>query len=193
MVDTRTPQPKRSRGLWFRIVRAAFSSIDPRAYFHLLRIINYYNCQHARPRRILARAPGWTICPTVSFCNPERITMKAGVHLGPSCSIWAGEHSGRITIGENALFGPEVFVTAGNYSLDGLGEVGSQPMIEEDVTIGRNTFIGARAIILPGCTIGDGAVVGAGCIVTRDIQPGAIVVGNPARVIGHRDDSARQG
>ena len=55
-----------------------------------------------------------------------------------------------------------------------------------DVVIGNRVWIGYRAIILPGITIGDGAVVGAGAVVTNDVEPFAIVAGNPARKIGER-------
>ena len=49
-------------------------------------------------------------------------------------------------------------------------------------TIGSNVWIGSGAIILPGVSIGDDAVIGAGSVVTRDVPPGATAVGNPARV-----------
>ncbi|MEM8956390.1 MAG: sugar O-acetyltransferase [Pseudomonadota bacterium] len=49
------------------------------------------------------------------------------------------------------------------------------------VTIGRNCWIGAAAVLLPGITVGDDAIIGAGAIVTRDVAPGQTVVGNPAR------------
>lgn len=52
------------------------------------------------------------------------------------------------------------------------------------VTIGRNCWIGAAAILLPGITVGDDAIIGAGAIVTRDVAPGQTVVGNPARPTG---------
>jgi maltose O-acetyltransferase len=52
------------------------------------------------------------------------------------------------------------------------------------VAIGDRVFIGARAVILPGVTIGDDAIVGAGSVVTRDIPPAMVAVGNPARVVG---------
>ena len=56
-----------------------------------------------------------------------------------------------------------------------------------DVVIGNWVWIGYRALILPGVTIGDGAVVGAGAVVAKDVPPFAIVVGNPARKIGDRN------
>jgi maltose O-acetyltransferase len=55
-----------------------------------------------------------------------------------------------------------------------------------DVVIGNHVWIGYRAIILPGITIGEGAVVGAGAVVTKDVEPFAIMAGNPARKIGER-------
>jgi len=55
-----------------------------------------------------------------------------------------------------------------------------------EVTIGDHVWIGYRAIVLPGTAIGDGAVVAAGAVVTRDVPPYAIVAGNPARQIGER-------
>jgi acetyltransferase-like isoleucine patch superfamily enzyme len=55
------------------------------------------------------------------------------------------------------------------------------------VAIGSDVYIGANAILLPGVTVGDGCVVGAGAVVTTDVAPMKIVAGNPARVIGDRD------
>lgn len=55
--------------------------------------------------------------------------------------------------------------------------------IYADTRIGRRCFIGAHSIILPGVTIGDGSIVGAGSVVTRDAPPGTVVAGNPARVV----------
>ena len=59
-------------------------------------------------------------------------------------------------------------------------------VIEKPVYINDNVWIGARAIILPGVNIGEGAVVGAGAVVTKNVEAFTIVVGNPARVIGER-------
>lgn len=62
-------------------------------------------------------------------------------------------------------------------------ESGEKNSITAPVSIGNHVWIGAEAIILKGVTIGDGAVIGAGSVVTRDVESCAIVVGNPARVI----------
>jgi serine acetyltransferase len=53
----------------------------------------------------------------------------------------------------------------------------------EKTVIGNNVFLGANAVVLPGIKIGDGSIVGAGSIVTKNIPPGMVVVGNPAKVI----------
>lgn len=55
--------------------------------------------------------------------------------------------------------------------------------LKTDTRIGKNCFIGARSIILPGVTIGDGSIVAAGSVVTKDVPPSTIVAGNPAKPI----------
>jgi len=60
------------------------------------------------------------------------------------------------------------------------------------VRIGNDVWIGTRVILLPGVNVGDGAIIGAGAVVTKDVEPYAIVGGNPAHVIGTRKDKMDQ-
>lgn len=67
----------------------------------------------------------------------------------------------------------------------------SQPLETKPVTIGRNCWIGARVIILPGVTIGNFSIIGAGSVVTKDIPEYSIAVGNPAHVIKKWDPDSK--
>ena len=87
-----------------------------------------------------------------------------------------------IRTGSNVSIGPEATILT-------LGHDPGSATFEDrggDVVIGDRVWIGYRAIVLPGVTIGEGAVVGAGAVVAKDVEPYAIVVGNPARKIGER-------
>jgi len=94
-----------------------------------------------------------------------------------------------IYVGDYTMFGPNVTVaTAGHPILPALRERGYQ--FNLPVHIGRRCWLGAGVIVLPGVTIGDDSVIGAGSVVTRDIPAGVVAVGNPCRVvreIGERD------
>lgn len=86
-----------------------------------------------------------------------------------------------ITIGDYCQIGPAVQIYAADHPRDpALRRAGYESGIP--VTIGDNVWIGGAAIILPGVTVGDDAIIGAGSVVTRDVPPGATVVGNPARI-----------
>ena len=65
--------------------------------------------------------------------------------------------------------------------------------LNRDVRIGDNCFIGAHSIILPGVTIGDGCIVAAAAVVARDVPPGSLVAGNPARVVEHNIKTTHYG
>lgn len=87
-----------------------------------------------------------------------------------------------IRTGSNVSIGPEATILT-------LGHDPRSTAFEDlggDVVIGDRVWIGYRAIVLPGVTIGEGVVVGAGAVVTKNVEPYAIVAGNPARKIGER-------
>jgi maltose O-acetyltransferase len=89
---------------------------------------------------------------------------------------------GLITIGDNCQIGPAVQIYTADHPRDPeLRRSGLESA--RPVTIGNNVWIGGGTIILPGRTIGDDAIIGAGSVVTRDVPAGATVAGNPARSI----------
>ena len=73
----------------------------------------------------------------------------------------------------------------------GFSHISGHPRTKGDVSIGNDVWIGAEALIMSGVTIGDGAIVGARTVVTRDVPPYGIVVGNPARLIRKRFSDAQ--
>jgi len=85
-----------------------------------------------------------------------------------------------VHIGEGTQIGPAVQIYAADHPREqAVRETGLE--FGRPVQIGRHVWIGGGAILLPGVRIGDGAIVGAGSVVTRDVPAGAIVKGNPAR------------
>lgn len=88
--------------------------------------------------------------------------------------------AGGITIDDDALIAANVQLLSNNHDLQNRRVITCKP-----VHIGHRAWIGAGATILPGVTVGENAVVGAGSVVTRDVEPNTIVAGNPAKLI-HR-------
>ena len=90
---------------------------------------------------------------------------------------------GRIEIGDDNMFGPDVYITDSNHTF-GVGVTpGHAPMAIGRVRIGNRCWIGAKAVILKDVTLGDGCVVGAGAVVTRSFAAGSVIAGVPARVL----------
>lgn len=88
----------------------------------------------------------------------------------------------QVTIGSRTMFGPNVQVYTATHPLDPV-ERSSGREFAKPVTIGEDVWIGGSAVICPGVTIGDRAVIGAGSVVTKDIPPDVFAAGNPCRVI----------
>ena len=85
------------------------------------------------------------------------------------------------------MLGPDVTILTANHSFDRRDvSVFDQPEQERDVHVGVDAWIGANCVILPGVTIGDGAVVAAGAVVNADVEAFAVVGGVPARRLGTR-------
>lgn len=143
----------------------------------------------------------------------EEILKEMFAEIGKDCYIepplhsnWGGKHchfgdcvytnfnltlvdDTHIYIGSNTMIGPNVTIaTAGHPILPELRKQAYQ--FNAPVHIGKNCWLGAGVIVLPGITIGDNSVIGAGSVVTKDIPENVVAVGNPCRVlreIGEKD------
>ena len=151
--------------------------------------------------------PLWTF-KNWFFC--VYLGVKGPIHAAHGVAIYKGEINpdAYIHIAENVTFGPNVridfsgglviesyvtisdgahILTHNHVIADATRLWQEQGIIFVPLTIGRGAWIGTSAIVLPQVrTIGDGAIVGAGCVVTKDVEPFSVVGGNPARVIGWR-------
>ena len=104
-----------------------------------------------------------------------------GKHIYANFNLTMVDDTG-IYVGDNTMFGPNVVLaTAGHPILPELREKGCQYNVP--IHIGKNCWLGAGVIVLPGVTIGDNTVVGAGSVVTKDLPANVVAVGNPCRVL----------
>lgn len=115
------------------------------------------------------------------------VSIGERTYVGPRCTFGAG---GGLTIGRRVLFGAAVHLLAENHQVDDPARaIDEQGVTRRGITIEDEAWIGNAAIVLDGVTVGRGAVIGAGAVVTRDVPPMAIAVGNPARVIRRRGEA----
>jgi acetyltransferase-like isoleucine patch superfamily enzyme len=105
-----------------------------------------------------------------------------GARVGISEGTFIGA-KGLVTIGDDTDFCPGCRIIAENHSFDDPDTpIREQALVREGITIG----LGANVVVLDGCTLGDGTVIGAGAVVARDVAPGMVAVGVPAKVIRAR-------
>ncbi|MCG9753930.1 acyltransferase [Shewanella insulae] len=114
------------------------------------------------------------------------IVMGKEVAINHGCSLDGGR--GKIVIGDQTRIANNVTIYAFNHGMHPDTPIYQQSSRSKGIVIGKDVWIGAQAGIVDGVTIGDCAVIGMGCIVTKDVPDYAIVAGNPARIIGDRRD-----
>lgn len=138
-------------------------------------------------RRGLLRRRGRAvkISPTVFFKHPENISIGDNSFINHNCCIWAAPN-GHISIGKGVLFGPNVCVTASNHGIALGVPIYKQPGVDAPIVIGNDVWLGANVVVTAGVEIGDGCVVGAGAVVTKNLPPYSICGGVPAKVLRSR-------
>lgn len=143
----------------------------------------------SRLRPQLLRLAGFDIGRGTVMWGMPTIIGGAGLygrlHIGNHCIFSVNcffDLAGPVTIADRVVFGPGVMLITGAHEIGGpdrrLG-----PLAPEGIRIGAGAWLAARCTVLPGVTIGEGAVVAAGAVVTRDVPPHTLIGGVPARTI----------
>ncbi len=166
----------------------------------LQRMEKLYEFNHTRPSQLSLRqqllgemfgeiGEGCYIEPPF-YANHAGAHVHFGKHVYCNFSVTMVDDT-HIYVGDHTMIGPNVVIaTAGHPILPELRERGYQ--YNMPVRIGKNCWLGAGVIVLPGVTIGDNVVVGAGSVVTRDLPDNVIAVGNPCRVLRQVNDHDRK-
>lgn len=121
------------------------------------------------------------------------LSMEPNIHFDYGYNIHVGEHFYtnfnctildvcEVRIGDNCLMGPDVHIYTATHPLNPFERI-TGAEYGKPVNIGNNVWIGGRAVINPGITIGDNVVIASGAVVTKDVPDNMIVGGNPARII----------
>lgn len=151
-----------------------------------LRITAELNAAYHEPevvRMLMSRLIGKPVDESFCLFPPFYSDCGKNIAIGKRVFINSGcrfQDQGGITIGDNVLIGHNVVLATLNHGLapDRRGHLYPAPII-----IGKNVWIGANAMVLPGVTIGENAVIAAGAVVNKDVPENTIVGGVPARVI----------
>jgi maltose O-acetyltransferase len=128
--------------------------------------------------------PSFYIGPGVSIHGYKHISIGTNVRVLHRSSVLG---NGGLTIGDNVRLAPEVTVLTRNHDYNSEALPYDNSYVNKPVTIEDNVWVGTKAIILPGVTVAEGAIIAAGAVVTKDVPRLAICGGNPARILKYRD------
>ena len=128
---------------------------------------------------------GVIICDDVQINMPERVILRDGCYIGSFCII---NSKGGFHLGKYSGIGLGSAIVTVEYRYAGANSIPfDETLIVKPVFIENFVWIGVNVSILPGVRIGEGAIIGMGSVVNKDVDSLSIVMGNPARVIGRRN------
>jgi len=130
---------------------------------------------------------GFRACPQVKmFCENEGcIVIGRNFFCNYGCFFYSKDSE--ITIGDNCLLGPDVLLINNNHSFRKGSLIREQEEFKAPILIGNDVWIAAKVVILPNVVIGDGAVIAAGSVVTKNVEAFTVVGGIPAKFIKNRE------
>lgn len=136
-------------------------------------------------RRTLLRLFGARLGKAALFATSTRVFHPWLLEVGDWCAFAGGVtiyNLGRVRVGDHTVISQDVYLCAGthDYTRPDL------PLLRPEIRVGSGVWIAAGAFVCPGVTVGDNSVVAARSVVTRDVPPGMVVGGNPARVLKAR-------
>ena len=166
---------------------------EPHLFMHrasqeALRLTAEINGSYHTPeelRVLFARLTGQPVDESFSLFPPFYTDCGKNIHIGKHVFINMGckfQDQGGIFIGDGVLIGHNVVLATLNHAMQ---PERRSDMLPAPIHIGKRVWIGSNATVLPGVTIGDGAVVAAGAVGTRDVPANTVVGGVPAKVIRH--------
>ena len=172
---------------------AAFRVLCLFLYYGMLRHLPASNARSTKWVRVLRRL----VCAPLFNSAGANINIERGASFGTGKNLQIGNNSGlgvncriigQVAIGDDVMMGPDVLflTTAHRFDRVDLPMIRQGLALEKKITVSNDVWIGARCIFLPGVTIGEGSVIGAGSVVTRDIPAFCVAAGNPARVLKMR-------
>ncbi|GAA4728125.1 acyltransferase [Flavisolibacter ginsenosidimutans] len=140
-----------------------------------------------RVKRLLLRTYGYYVFrKKVGVLGLFRVGNPRNVTIGDDCGINSGVYilgHHKIVIGSNVVLSVDVKLIDTGLDVENFMKVKKPEHISKPIVIEDDVWIGAGAIVLQGVTIGRKSIVGAGAVVTKDVPPGVVVAGNPARII----------
>ena len=168
MSKPKSPWPVKHRiyKLLWNITWLAFCHCTPKP-FNLWRllVLRCFGCQ-------VSGTP--FVHQSVKIENPRNLKLEDKACIGANAVLYSLD---RISIGKNTIIAQECYLCTGTHEF----ESGNFDLITKPICIDENVFVGARAFVLPGISIGKGSIVGACSVVTKDVRDGERVAGNPAK------------
>ncbi|MDX1774860.1 acyltransferase [Oceanihabitans sediminis] len=126
------------------------------------------------------------IAPGLKVTHPHKVKLGNNIYIGPNAFL---SSHGNIIIESGVIIGPNITIYSANHNFKNAEAIPYDgKLMLKEVIIKENVWIGGNVIIIPGVTIGEGVVIGAGSVVTKNIPKYSIIGGNPAKIIGMRNE-----